>query len=224
MCCALRCCCCRSWRGPVAAPPLPARRKPASWRSALSQRAAGGCQCTSLAPPPPTRPPAGTADPRCGRRVRAGGPRGCADSPDHNDADSTGVGPTPLTTGDRVRWSTAIGYLAPTRDRLNLTIQSDSQARQVVFDGNRAVGIQGVSGGRDFSVEGEEIILSAGAIGTPHLLLLSGVGPAEQLARFDLPQVYDSPGVGKNLRDHPQAPVMFYTKEQIGRASCRERV
>jgi len=139
---------------------------------------------------------------------------GFADSPDHNDPDSTGVGPTPLNTVDRVRWSTAIGYLAPTRDRLNLTIQSDSQARQVVFDGNRAVGIQGVSGGRDFSVEGEEIILSAGAIGTPHLLLLSGVGPAEQLARFDVPQVYDSPGVGKNLRDHPQAPVMFYTKER----------
>jgi choline dehydrogenase len=138
---------------------------------------------------------------------------GYADSPDHNDPDSTGVGPTPFNTVDRVRWSTAISYLAPTRDRLNLAIQSNSQAHMVLFDGNRAVGIQGVSGGGTFSVEGEEIILAAGAIGSPHLLLLSGVGPADHLANFEAPLVYDSPGVGMNLRDHPQAPVMFETRE-----------
>ena len=134
---------------------------------------------------------------------------GFADSPDHNDPDSTGVGPTPFNTVDRVRWSTAIGYLNPARDRPNLTIQSDSHARKVMFNGKRAVGVQGKS----FSVEGEEIILAAGAIGSPHLLLLSGVGPAEQLSRFDVPIFHESPGVGKNLRDHPQVAVMFHTRE-----------
>jgi choline dehydrogenase len=134
---------------------------------------------------------------------------GFADSPDHNDPDSTGVGPTPFNTVDRVRWSTAIGYLNPVRDRPNLTIQSDSKAHKVIFNGNRAVGVQGES----FSAQGDQIILAAGAIGSPHLMLLSGVGPSAQLEKFDVPVVHDSPGVGKNLRDHPQVPVMFDTIE-----------
>lgn len=136
---------------------------------------------------------------------------GFADSPDHNDPDSTGVGPTPFNTVDRVRWSTAIGYLDSARNRPNLTIQSDSQAYRVVFDGKRAVGVRGIYGDETFSVEGDEIILAAGAIGSPHLLLLSGVGPAAHLAQFGVPLVHDSPGVGKNLRDHPQVAVMFHS-------------
>jgi choline dehydrogenase len=79
----------------------------------------------------------------------------------------------------------------------------------VIFNGNRAVGVQGES----FSAQGDQIILAAGAIGSPHLMLLSGVGPSAQLEKFDVPVVHDSPGVGKNLRDHPQVPVMFDTIE-----------
>lgn len=133
---------------------------------------------------------------------------GYAESPDHNDPDSTGVGPTPLNNVDRVRLSTAIGYLDSARRRPNLTIMAGSRIDRVVFDGLRAVGVEG----EYTSAEGEEVILAGGAIGSPHLLLLSGVGPDHQLARFGISLVHNLPGVGKNLRDHPQVVVMFHAR------------
>ena len=99
---------------------------------------------------------------------------GFAECPDHNDPDSTGVGPTPFNTLDGVRWSTAIGYLNPARDRPNLTIKANAQARRIVLDGNRAVAVEAQSGAESLTLEGDEVILAAGAIGSPHLLLLFG--------------------------------------------------
>ena len=108
---------------------------------------------------------------------------GFPDSPDHNNPDSTGVGPTPFNNPGGVRMSTALGYLDQTRHRLNLTIRANCHVQKILFEGNRAIGARVESGGEIFTVEGSEIILSSGAIGSPHILLLSGVGPAAHLAR-----------------------------------------
>ena len=142
---------------------------------------------------------------------------GYADSSDHNDPDSTGVGPTPFNTVGRVRWNTAIAYLGPARDRPNLTIKAGFQAHRIVFDGGRAVAVEGQSAAEGETLEGDEIILSAGAIGSPHLLLLSGVGPADHLNDVGVPLVHELSGVGENLRDHPQVPVRFRTRKPLVR-------
>ncbi len=138
---------------------------------------------------------------------------GFGDCPDHNDPDSSGVGPCPFNNPNRIRWSTAIGYLNPARDRPNLDIMSGAMANRVIFDGNRAVGVEVESGDAVQVINAGEIILSAGAIGSPHLLMLSGVGPAEHLSEMDIPIVHDSPGVGQNLRDHPQVRLRWETRD-----------
>ncbi len=138
---------------------------------------------------------------------------GFPDCPDHNNPDSTGVGPTPMNNPNRIRWSTAIGYLDPARHRLNLTIRPNCLAHRILFEGRRAVGVEVESGGEKSQVYGEQIILSAGAIGSPQLLLLSGVGPATHLGSLGIQVVHDLPGVGQNLRDHPQVHVKWRTRE-----------
>jgi choline dehydrogenase len=137
---------------------------------------------------------------------------GFADSPDHNHPHATGVGPTPFNNPDGIRWSTALGYLNPARHRLNLTIRPNCLVQRLLFDGPRATGVEVESGGERFVVEGEEIVLSAGAVGSPHLLMLSGVGPREQLERFEIPVVHHLPGVGQNLRDHPIIYITWRTR------------
>jgi choline dehydrogenase len=81
--------------------------------------------------------------------------------------------------------------------------------KRILFDGKRAVGVEVESGSETFAVEGEKIVLSSGAIGSPHILLLSGVGPAAHLRDIGIDVVHDLPGVGQNLRDHPSAAVLF---------------
>ena len=138
---------------------------------------------------------------------------GFADAPDHNHPDSTGVGPTPLNNPGGIRMSTALGYLDQARHRLNLTIRADCLVRRIIFDGDRANGIDVESGGERFVIEAEQVILSAGAIGSPQLLMLSGVGPAEHLRGLGIPVIKDAPGVGQNMRDHPAAWVTWRTKQ-----------
>ena len=128
---------------------------------------------------------------------------GFPDCPDHNAPDSTGVGPTPLNNPGRVRWSTAIGYLGPARDRPNLTILSKCLVHHIIFDGNCAVGVRAEVDGEVMDLIAENTIISAGAIGSPHLLLLSGIGPKDGLKEFGVSVTQDLPGVGQNLRDHP---------------------
>ena len=138
---------------------------------------------------------------------------GYPDCPDHNHPDSEGIGPTPLNNPNGIRISTALGYLDQGRHRLNLTIRPNCLVNRIVFDGTRATGVEVESGGEKFVVEGEEIILSAGAIGSPQILMLSGVGPAADLSSLGIPVVADRPGVGQNLRDHPTVLVTWRTKE-----------
>jgi choline dehydrogenase len=85
----------------------------------------------------------------------------------------------------------------------------------VVFNGKRAVGVEVESGGEIFTLEANEVVLSAGGVRSPHLLLLSGVGPARQLQDVGVPLVHDLPGVGQNLRNHPNAAVSLQLKEGV---------
>ena len=137
---------------------------------------------------------------------------GFRDDPDQNHPDSTGVSPRARNTIDGVRISTSLAYLSQARHRLNLTMKANVTARRVLFEGQRAVGLEVESGGERFTVKGDQIVLSSGAIGSPHLLLLSGVGPAEQLRSVGVGLVHDLPGVGQNLRDHPNACVLWRAK------------
>jgi choline dehydrogenase len=139
---------------------------------------------------------------------------GFPDCPDHNLPDAAGVGAMAFNNPDAVRCSTAIGYLNPARHRLNLTIRANCSARRIIFDGERAVGLEVESGGERFSVAGDVIILSAGAAISPQLLMLSGMGPRDHLASLGIPLVHDLPGVGQNLRDHPFSYVTLRTRKE----------
>jgi choline dehydrogenase len=140
---------------------------------------------------------------------------GYADCPDHNDPNSTGVGPLALNNVDGIRWSTAITYLHQARPRPNLTIQADSLVHRLLFQGRRSVGALVERQGMLQTIHADEILICAGAIASPHLLLHSGVGPADDLRKLGIPLVHDLPGVGENLRDHPQALITLRTKQHI---------
>ena len=136
---------------------------------------------------------------------------GFQEDPDQNHPESTGVSPRARNTIDGVRISMALAYLDPARHRLNLTIKADVTTRKIVFKGTRAGAVEAESGGERFTVEGDQIVLSAGAIGSPQLLLLSGVGPAAHLRGLGIGVLQDLPGVGQNMRDLPSACVLFHT-------------
>ena len=140
---------------------------------------------------------------------------GFSETTDHNHPESTGIGPAPLNHRNGVRISTALAYLGQARHRLNLTIKANVTVKRILFDGGRAVGVEAESGGDSFIVEGNEIVLSAGGIASPQLLMLSGVGPAEQLDNLGIDVVHDLPGVGQNLRDHPMAMLLFRETGQM---------
>ena len=121
---------------------------------------------------------------------------------DHNNPDATGFGPFPMNNPNGVRMSTALSYVNPNRHRLNLTIRADVLVRRILLEGGRAVGVEVESGGEVFQLEGEQIVLSAGALASPQILMLSGIGPAAHLAEHGIDVVADRPGVGQNLQDH----------------------
>jgi choline dehydrogenase len=140
---------------------------------------------------------------------------GFADCPDHNRPHTTGVGGAPLNCIDRLRYSTARTYLADARQRHNLTIWPNCMAHRVALEGSRARGVVIERDGQIETVAGSEIILSAGAIGSPQLLMLSGVGSADHLDSLGIPVVADLPGVGQNLRDHPTVNMQWHIQDGL---------
>jgi choline dehydrogenase len=132
--------------------------------------------------------------------------------PDMNHPDSMGVGPIPMNNPDGIRMSTALTYLNPVRHRLNLTVKANVRVQRLRFEGKRVTGAEVESGGERFVVEGDEIILTAGAIVSPQLLMLSGVGPADHLREMGIELVHELPGIGQNLRDHPNVRVPVKVK------------
>jgi choline dehydrogenase-like flavoprotein len=136
--------------------------------------------------------------------VRAATGCGIPANADMNGERLDGVGLTQVTQRRGRRESTATAFLRPARRRRNLTVRTGVQVTRMVFDGRRAVGVEhrGADGSTAMIEARREVILSAGAIGSPHLLLLSGVGPARQLQEHGIGVVLDHPGVGANLADH----------------------
>jgi len=117
-----------------------------------------------------------------------------------------GAGITRVHQRKGLRCTAADAWLKPARDRDNLTVLTDAQVLGIEFEGKRAVGVRHTQG---HAAVGGELILSAGAIGSPHLLLAAGVGPAAELAEHGIEAVHDLPDVGRNLRDHPMAIMLW---------------
>ena len=134
---------------------------------------------------------------------------GFPQDPDQNHPDSNGIASRPLNNIDGVRMSAALTYLNLARHRLNVTIRGDVTVRRILFEGKTAVGVEAESGGETFTVYGDQIVVSSGAVASPQLLLLSGVGPAPHLADMGIGLVHDLPGVGQNLRDHPAVFILL---------------
>ena len=127
---------------------------------------------------------------------------------DFNGAKQDGVGYHQTTTRNGKRCSTAVGYLHPVRRRRNLRVVTGALAEKILFEGKRAVGVAFREYGEPRTVRARrEVILCGGAVNSPQLLLLSGVGPADQLALFGIPVVHDLRGVGQSLQDHYSAPI-----------------
>ena len=129
---------------------------------------------------------------------------------DYNGARQEGVAHTQLNIGNGLRSSTARAYLRKARRRRNFTLKLNAFVSRVVFENKRAVGVEYRQGGRTTIVRcRREIIVSGGAIASPKLLMLSGIGPAKHLAEKGIAVVHDSPGVGQNLADHIAASLTY---------------
>ena len=136
--------------------------------------------------------------------VEAGVQAGHARNPDFNGATQEGVGLYQVTHKNGERFSAAKAYLTPNRARPNLHVLTGAHATRVLLEQGRAVGVAYVQGGRERQVRAErEVILSAGALQSPQLLMLSGIGPADHLRQLDIAVRHDLPGVGAHLHDHP---------------------
>jgi len=140
---------------------------------------------------------------------------GYPESPDHNIPDSTGVGSWAMNRTGSLRVSTALGYLAPARNRLNLTIRGKAHVLRILFEGGRAVGVEVEVDGLVQTVRGGEIVLAAGALHSPAILLRSGVGPADHIRELGITVQHDLPGVGENLKDHPSIVLIARPKEGV---------
>jgi choline dehydrogenase len=137
-------------------------------------------------------------------------------NPDFNGAAQVGCGLFQVTQKNGERWSAASAYLHPAETRRNLTIITEAQATRIVIEKGRAVGIEYVRGGKRHAVRAErELLLAGGAINSPQLLLLSGIGPTEELRAMHVPVALDLPGVGKNLQDHLNVNVIQRTTQAI---------
>ncbi|MBK4348554.1 GMC family oxidoreductase N-terminal domain-containing protein [Lacisediminihabitans changchengi] len=138
--------------------------------------------------------------------ARAAAELGFVAEPDKNDQTEPGYGPIPMNAANGIRLNTGIAYLNPARSRPNLTVQGESYVRRVVFDGGRAVGVEVSCRGEIEIIRAREIVLSAGSVKSPHLLLLSGIGPRQQLEELGIPVIADLP-VGRAFSDHPELAV-----------------
>ncbi len=135
---------------------------------------------------------------------------------DFNGKDQDGVGYHQTTTRNGKRCSTAVGYLHPARKRPNLQVVTGALTQKVLFEGKRAVGVAYRQGGQDKIVRArKEVILCGGAIGSPQILMLSGVGPQQHLTDLGIPVVHHLPGVGQAMQDHYSASIKLKCTQPI---------
>jgi choline dehydrogenase len=124
---------------------------------------------------------------------------------------------TPVTQRRGRRWSAVDGYLRPAQRRRNLVVQTRAHARRVMFEGRRAIGVEYVdaAGRRQVVRARREVVLSAGALGSPQLLMLSGIGPADRLRTLAIEVRHHAPEVGQNLQDHLAAGIVCAAREPV---------
>jgi len=134
---------------------------------------------------------------------------GIPDVPDFNTGDNEGICYFHVNQKRGRRWSAARGFLKPVLHRQNLKLETGCLAERILFDGRRVIGLRWRQDGVAREARGREIILAAGAIGSPQLMMLSGVGPAQHLSEHGIPIVLDKPGVGANLHDHLQLRTIY---------------
>jgi|TARA_B110001469_G_scaffold27510_1_gene28217 choline dehydrogenase len=139
---------------------------------------------------------------------------GMAHNQDFNGQQQAGAGRYQVTQKESKRCSAAVAYLHPIADRPNLTIITGAHVRRIIIKAGQALGVSYQLGNTVIEAfASQEVILSAGAIGSPQLLMLSGVGPADELSKHQIDMHVDLPGVGKNLQDHLNISVLARTKE-----------
>ncbi len=134
----------------------------------------------------------------------------CADA---NDPDGWGAGPHPMNKLARLRISAAVGYLAPARLRSNLHILPDREVQRLLLQGRRCVGVECRHQGQNQTLRARLVVLAAGALMTPVVLLRSGIGAAAEVAALGVELAADVPGVGKNLSDHPALAVVCEVRD-----------
>ncbi|WP_373502934.1 GMC family oxidoreductase [Aestuariivirga sp.] len=152
--------------------------------------------------------PLGVSDPRTPNQVSLAYVEGCREfgmplNPDFNSGRQEGAGLYQTTTRNGRRCSAAVGYLKPALARPNLTLRTDLFVNRIIVENGRATGVEVVEGGAIKRIDASaEVIVTAGAIGSPKLLMLSGIGPSGHLKEVGVPIVHDLPGVGQNFHDH----------------------
>ncbi|NKK67348.1 alanine-phosphoribitol ligase [Rhizobium leguminosarum bv. viciae] len=141
--------------------------------------------------------------PICDAYIRAGQEFGIPYNHDFNGRQQAGVGFYQLTQRNRRRSSASLAYLSPIKDRKNLTVRTGTRVARIIVEGARATGVEIVtSHGQEIVRADREVLVSSGAIGSPKLLLQSGIGPADHLKSVGVKVIHDLPGVGGNLQDH----------------------
>ncbi|RVW01064.1 mycofactocin system GMC family oxidoreductase MftG [Rhodococcus xishaensis] len=142
---------------------------------------------------------------------------GHPDDPDKNAPGSNGIGPVPLNIRDGVRVGPASAYLIPNLDRPNLTVRSATTVTRVLFSGTQVTGLEVSTDSEVRMIRTSAVILTAGAVATPHLLMLSGIGDADHLAALGIPVVADLPEVGAEFTDHPEVVVPYRYRRPVTR-------
>ncbi|MGY3607503.1 MULTISPECIES: GMC family oxidoreductase [unclassified Bradyrhizobium] len=136
-------------------------------------------------------------------------------NPDYNGKSQIGVSPVQSTVGDQRRCSAVDAYLRPHLTSGRVTLLTGKTVLRILIENNRAVGVEFMDTSLKRITAGE-VVLSAGAVHSPTILMRSGIGPAEQLRQHGIAVVVDSPEVGENLQDHPMVPVRVYVKGDLG--------
>ena len=155
-------------------------------------------------------------NPLYGAFIRAGVEAGYPQTADYNGYQQEGFGPMHMTVKDGVRSSTSREYLRPAQSRPNLHLLTKTLTTRVIFEGKKAVGVEIDSAGRIQVLKANrEVILSAGSIGSPQLLQLSGIGPASVLEKAGVETLHNLSGVGENLQDHLEVYFQFRCKQPI---------
>lgn len=185
------------------------RKSEASWRGADEWHGADG---------PMTVSPIDAAGPVFDAAMAAARNRGWAVSDDQHGAETgEGFAPPEVTVHKGRRASSATQYLRPVQHRANLTVITGGMVTRVIIESGRAVGVELIRGGRREVIRAErEVVLSAGAYNSPKLLLLSGIGPADELRDHGIEVVQDLPGVGRNLQEHPLTGVGSTLRQPVG--------